>query len=595
MTPGRRIVRLWAPVAFQLRVHWRGAAVMVALGALTLALLFPARGLAGPGPDGAAVLALPRIPSAGPALEWTTTARSPSQTQAASLAGLLSLLAGLAWIGFGVAAVSIFAVSAGAARERALDTGIRRATGASLRGIIASLILETGVLAMLALVAGVAIGSALLALARSWWPGVAAAVGALDPAASLALAAGLGAAALSSLHLVRPQDLLHPPSLDVGLGVPTYQVGISIALLLGAAALLGGSSGSAIAARASISAAPVYRVDAGDATVSERAERYGSLLRRLGTRPGITAASLTSAGASLGLGTSGAVTTDCGLCYFGMILIKWPGFTATVHSVSTDSFRTLSIPLLEGRGFEPGDRHGATRVAIVNRHLAMRYFQGGDAIGRDIYLAAGWPTTPYRVVGIVDDDRATVIGGAMQPREAVYLSVLQHPPRHAELVLQGDDGAPPAPAALAIERLGTVADLRRPQDEATRWVGGSLAVAALLILGLALIGTFATARRWADAMSWELALRRAVGASRKRVVWQIMRRTMSIGLFGAVLGLFFYAVVVAPAITGALPDLPLVRAGLMARAALLPVLLALVVAVVPGIRVTGRPPSQVLR
>jgi ABC-type antimicrobial peptide transport system permease subunit len=96
-------------------------------------------------------------------------------------------------------------------------------------------------------------------------------------------------------------------------------------------------------------------------------------------------------------------------------------------------------------------------------------------------------------------------------------------------------------------------------------------------------------------MSWELALRRAVGANRKRVVWQIVRRTASIGLFGALLGLFFYAVVVAPAITGALPELPLARPDLMFRAVIPPLLLALVAAIAPGLQVTGRPPSQVLR
>jgi len=604
----RFLVTIAAPVAFQLRTRWRGALAVLVLGVLAVALLTPSRSIARAGGDQEPALALPEIPSAGPALMWTETARAPSQTQRRSLGELLSLLSGLAWIGFGVASVSIFSCHSAAARGRALDTGVRRAVGASARQIVASLCLETVVLAMIALVIGLALGAALLSVARHQWPGQAAVILAADPATILAISAVLGAAGLTSLRLVSGRDLVEPPSQEIGFKVPTYQVAVSVALLMGAAALLANPSPSSLPSGTTQSASSeLFRIDSGAGTAPERAVRYGTLLRAVAALPGVTEVSLTSAGASLGLGTSGEVTTDCGRCFFGLIQLRWPGFTALAHAVSADTFRASGIPVREGRAFAATDTTGAPRVAVVNRHLASRYFQGGQALGRDIFLGPGWPNTPYTVIGIVEDQRSPAIGGAIQPRETVYLSVLQHPPAHSELLVQNagaGSGLRAEAIALAlgvlgprssVAELGTLAAHRAPQARAGRWIGASLGVSALLVLAMALIGTTATARMWSDSMAWEIALRRGVGATRRRMAGFILLRTAKIAVMGGAIGLFFYATVVAPALAKSMPEIPLADASLLVRAAGLPMLLALLAAVAPGLALLARPPSAILR
>ena len=590
-----RLVVIGAPVVFRLRAHWRGVAVVVLLGTLAAATLASGRALAGR--DHAPALALPDIPAAGPALVWNQSARSPSETQAQSLGELLTLLSGLAWLGFAVAALSIFSWRAGEARERALDTGIRRAAGASLRHVVGSAALEILVLAALTLVAGVAVGSALLSQATRWWPGTAASLSALDPGAALALAAVLGAAGLTSLHLVRSRDLIAAPSQELGLGIPTYQVAASVALLMGAAALLG-RPGTGASTRLVAAPSAMFAVNPRATDPATRAEGYRILLAHAGTLPGVKAASLTSAGAALGLGTSGDVTTDCGLCYFGMILIKWPNFSALVHAVSADTFQAQGIPLLEGRAFTAEDRLGGRRVAIVNRHLARRYYRGGAALGRDIFLAGGWPRIPYTVVGIVDDKRSPAVGGAIQPRETVYLSALQHPPDHAELLLTGPGtlgGLEEFRAARELRPLGSLEAHRAPQQQATRWMGAVIGGAALGVLLMALIGTAATVRRWTDSIAWELALRRAAGATRRRMTRHILVRTGSIGIRGLLLGVFLYAVVVVPMLEREVPNLATATSPLLPLAAILPMLLALVAGIAPGLRLLRKPPSHLLR
>jgi hypothetical protein len=105
----RRPVRaVLASAGFRLRMYWRGALAVILLGILAIGLLAPSRSLASHTADRGPALSLPEIPSPGPALMWTDGASPPAETQRRSLGGLLSLLSGLAWIGFGVAAVSIF-------------------------------------------------------------------------------------------------------------------------------------------------------------------------------------------------------------------------------------------------------------------------------------------------------------------------------------------------------------------------------------------------------------------------------------------------------------------------------------------------------
>src|SRR4029077_3476450 len=52
--------------------------------------------------------------------------------------------------------------------------------------------------------------------------------------------------------------------------------------------------------------------------------------------------------------------------------------------ISPDFFKTMQIPILNGRDFRITDARTAPKVAIVNEHFAQRYFPHGDAVGRHI-------------------------------------------------------------------------------------------------------------------------------------------------------------------------------------------------------------------
>ena len=62
---------------------------------------------------------------------------------------------------------------------------------------------------------------------------------------------------------------------------------------------------------------------------------------------------------------------------------------AELTPISTGFFKTMQIPLLEGRDFTDGDDMGSPQVMIVNRALAKRFFHGQDPIGQHLRPYAG--------------------------------------------------------------------------------------------------------------------------------------------------------------------------------------------------------------
>jgi len=65
-----------------------------------------------------------------------------------------------------------------------------------------------------------------------------------------------------------------------------------------------------------------------------------------------------------------------------------------------DYFRTLQIPLQNGRGFDEHDTQAGEQVVIVNQELARQQWPGQNAVGKQ--LRVGPPTAPWRtVIGVV--------------------------------------------------------------------------------------------------------------------------------------------------------------------------------------------------
>jgi putative ABC transport system permease protein len=74
------------------------------------------------------------------------------------------------------------------------------------------------------------------------------------------------------------------------------------------------------------------------------------------------------------------------------------------RAVGEDYFRTLQIPLLQGRAFNQGDTANSPEVAIVSESLARKYWPGENPVGKQLkpnFQGSAWCT----VVGVAGDVR----------------------------------------------------------------------------------------------------------------------------------------------------------------------------------------------
>ncbi len=84
--------------------------------------------------------------------------------------------------------------------------------------------------------------------------------------------------------------------------------------------------------------------------------------------------------------------------------------------VSHTYFRTMGIPILEGRGFDTADSSSSRRVAVVN-HAFVRAFTGPNPVGRILRTGQepGYPATDYHIVGVVPDTQYDSLRGSPPP------------------------------------------------------------------------------------------------------------------------------------------------------------------------------------
>jgi hypothetical protein len=89
--------------------------------------------------------------------------------------------------------------------------------------------------------------------------------------------------------------------------------------------------------------------------------------------------------------------------------------SAAFHMVSTDFFRTLNVPVLQGRAFDSRDSATSPWVVIVNQSMARKYWPDSNPIGRYLtFVRPGEGSAP--VIGI-----ATCVTGAECEEELRYV------------------------------------------------------------------------------------------------------------------------------------------------------------------------------
>jgi predicted permease len=215
-----------------------------------------------------------------------------------------------------------------------------------------------------------------------------------------------------------------------------------------------------------------------------------------------------------------------------------------LNAVGPGHFRTLAIPVVEGRDFTASDTETAPRVAIVNETLARRFWPGQRAIGQRLRNGDG--SDPMEVIGVARDSKYVSVGE--DPRPFMYRPFAQAYTPQVTLLVRAA-GAPNTvlPAIVqAVRELdaGVPVFNVATMDAATsvsllpaKLAGRVLTVLGVLALALSALGTYGVLSFLVRSRSRELAIRLAIGATPRDIATLVVRHALTWTGTGALIGL----------------------------------------------------------
>ena len=229
--------------------------------------------------------------------------------------------------------------------------------------------------------------------------------------------------------------------------------------------------------------------------------------------------------------------------------------------VSRDYFRVMRTRIVRGRGFTPGDEQRTEATFVVNETMARRFFGQADPIGRRLRM---WGIAGS-VVGVVRDTHATTLDVAPEPQIFMtpfasrhFLPIFNDGLYVTVRTSRADAVAAATPAlaremapGAAVQRMAMMDEIvagsmKTQRDYAT--IVGILAAAALTLVA---VGMYAVIACVIGQRRRDIAIRMAVGASRRDVLRLVAGQGLVAVLAGVGVGVGA-AWVIAPALRGLL-------------------------------------------
>jgi predicted permease len=273
-----------------------------------------------------------------------------------------------------------------------------------------------------------------------------------------------------------------------------------------------------------------------------------------------------------------------------------------MNTVSDGYFRTLGVPLVEGREFEATDRADSARVVIINELFAHKYYPHQDALAKRLRLY-GTDGPFAEIVGVAKQGK--YVFPVEPPMDYLYLPLAQNSPPAMTLLLETE--GPSAGLSGPLRDLVRSLDSRQPiygvrtmeefydvrAHKTLGMVTDAMAEMGILGLVLAMVGLYGLITYSVSLWQREIGIRMAVGADPASVVRMVLKQGMILAGSGVVIGLSLSlaaAKPIAALVQGHgfnLPLVALVTLALLAMAAL--------GAYIPARRASRVDPNTVLR
>jgi predicted permease len=269
---------------------------------------------------------------------------------------------------------------------------------------------------------------------------------------------------------------------------------------------------------------------------------YDRILSRLDALPGVKSATLSGVPA-INAGNWGSPIDIKGYT-------PAPGehLNTLINRVSTDYFKTLDIPVMQGRAIESRDTATSPKIVIVNQTLADHFFPHGDAIGHRFTVGDPEVKGEWEIAGVVGTTKYA--SPRDDARRMIYLPVTQ---------LTGDDsyvywiqlrttGDPtkittavraalaeidPNLPILEVKTIDQQIDGLMDRETLISQISTFFSLLALLLACIGLYGvmTYNVIRR-----TNEIGIRIALGAQSTSVLWMILKESLILLAIGISVG-----------------------------------------------------------
>lgn len=279
---------------------------------------------------------------------------------------------------------------------------------------------------------------------------------------------------------------------------------------------------------------------------------YGEALTRIEGIPGIQSASLAATVPPL------EWSTRVSIFYEGQVppldYVRGHEFEVGIrvdtNIVAPNYFRTMEIPLLQGRDFTERDSPEAPLVAIVSKRLAQRLWPGQNAVGQRIEWPSwvGAPRPPIEIIGVSSDAKYRSLVADVPL--LLYLPESQNYSATQTLVIHtaGDpkDLLRAVRSALGSldQNLPVFAVKTMPEQMGDslwqpRMAAGILGSFSIFALILAAVGLYAVVSQWMGQRTREIGIRMALGAKPRDVMRLTLGYGAGLALWGIVTGSLF--------------------------------------------------------